>query len=66
MLVTFGSETWLGDIIDVKEEWNILQDNLDDIWNWSNGNRMKCKSTKCTTILSGMSNKNFWSNQGAH
>lgn len=31
MLVTFVSEMWLGDIIDVKEEWNILQDNLDDI-----------------------------------
>lgn len=31
MLVTFSAEMWLGYIINVKEEWNTLQDNLDDI-----------------------------------
>lgn len=33
MLMTFGAETQIRDIISAKQEWNVLQDNLDDIEN---------------------------------
>lgn len=63
--MTFGAEMQMRDT-KAKQEWNTLQDNLDDIENWSNGNRMKCYSTTCTAIHIGMNNKNFWYNWGAH
>ncbi|CAM5097898.1 unnamed protein product [Natator depressus] len=58
-LIKFADDTKLGGIANLEKDRNILQEDLDDLVNWSNSNRMKFNSEKCKVMYLGINNKNF-------
>ncbi|CAM4429601.1 unnamed protein product [Caretta caretta] len=63
VLIKFANDTKLGDIANLEKDRDILQEDLDDLVNWSNSNRMKFNSEKCKV---GINNKNFSYKLGTH
>ncbi|CAM4688129.1 unnamed protein product [Caretta caretta] len=66
VLIKFMDDTKLGGIANLKKDWEIIQEDLDDLVNWSNSNRMKFNSEKCKVINLGINNKNFTYKLGTH
>ncbi|CAM5140370.1 unnamed protein product [Natator depressus] len=59
VLIKFADDTKLGGIANLEKDWDIIQEDLDDLVNWSNSNRMKFNSEKCKVMHLGINNKNF-------
>ncbi|CAM5156864.1 unnamed protein product [Eretmochelys imbricata] len=66
LLIKFADDTKLGGIANLKKNWDIIQEDLDDLVNWSNSNRMKFNSEKCKVLHLGINNKNFNYKLGMH
>ncbi|CAM5165724.1 unnamed protein product [Natator depressus] len=66
VLIKFADDTKLGGIANLEKDRDILQDDLDDLVNWSNSNRMKFNSEKCKVMHLGINNKNFSYKLGTH
>lgn len=49
-----------------EENWNIIQEELDDLDDCSKRSKMKFNSTKCKVMHSGTNNENFCYKLGAH
>lgn len=49
----------MGGIINTEEGWNTIQEELDDLEEWSNKNMMKISSTKCNVMYLGTNHKSF-------
>ncbi|CAM5164461.1 unnamed protein product [Natator depressus] len=62
VLIKFADDTKLG----YREGLGIIQEDLDDLVNWSNSNRMKFNSEKCKVMHLGINNKNFSYKWGTH
>ncbi|CAM5130663.1 unnamed protein product [Natator depressus] len=67
VLIKFADDTKLGSIANSEKDQEIIQEDLDDLVNWSNSNRMKFNSEKCEVMHLGINNKNFsyklWTHQ---
>ncbi|CAM4679958.1 unnamed protein product [Caretta caretta] len=59
VLIKFADDTKLGGIANLEKDQEIIQEDLDDLVNWSNSNRMKFNSEKCKVLHLGINNKNF-------
>ncbi|CAM4378502.1 unnamed protein product [Caretta caretta] len=59
VLIKFADYTNLGGIANLEKDWDIIQEDLDNLVNWSNSNRMKFNSEKCKVMHLGINNKNF-------
>ncbi|CAM4684360.1 unnamed protein product, partial [Lepidochelys kempii] len=59
VLIKFADDMKLGGIADTEKDQDIIQEDLDDLVNWSNSNRMKFNSEKCKVMHLGINNKNF-------
>ncbi|CAM4695718.1 unnamed protein product [Lepidochelys kempii] len=59
VLIKFVDDTKLGGIANLERDRDIIQEDLDDLVNWSNSNRMKFNSEKCKVMHLGINNKNF-------
>uniref|UniRef100_A0A452IU09 Reverse transcriptase domain-containing protein n=1 Tax=Gopherus agassizii TaxID=38772 RepID=A0A452IU09_9SAUR len=59
VLIKFADDTKLGGTANIEKDRDILQEDLDDLVNWSNSNKMKFKSEKCKVMHLGINNKNF-------
>ncbi|CAM5123271.1 unnamed protein product, partial [Eretmochelys imbricata] len=57
VLIKFVDDTKLGGIANLERDRDIIQEDLDDLVNWSN--RMKFNSEKCKVMHLGINNKNF-------
>ncbi|CAM4501029.1 unnamed protein product [Lepidochelys kempii] len=66
VLIKFADDTKLGGIANLEKDRDILQEDLDDLVNWSNSNRMKFNSEKCKVMHLGINNKNFSYKLGTH
>ncbi|CAM4690969.1 unnamed protein product [Lepidochelys kempii] len=66
VLIKFVDDTQLGGIANLEKDWDIIQEDLDDLVNWSNSNRMKFNSEKCKVMHLGINNKNFSYKLGTH
>ncbi|CAM4522288.1 unnamed protein product [Lepidochelys olivacea] len=66
VLIKFADDTKLGGIANLDKDQDIIQENLDDLVNWSNSNRMKFNSEKCKVMHLGINNKNFSYKLGTH
>ncbi|CAM5074360.1 unnamed protein product [Natator depressus] len=66
VLIKFVDDTNLGGIVNLEKDWDIIQEDLDDLVNWSNSNRMKFNSEKCKVMHLGINNKNFSYKLGTH
>ncbi|CAM5112173.1 unnamed protein product [Natator depressus] len=66
VLIKFADDTKLGGIANLEKDWDIIQEDLDDLVNWSNSNRMKFNSEKCKVMHLGINNKNFSYKLGMH
>ncbi|CAM5151147.1 unnamed protein product [Eretmochelys imbricata] len=66
VLIKFEDDTNLGGIANLEKDGDILQEDLDDLVNWSNSNRMKFNSEKCKVMHLGINNKNFSYKLGTH
>uniref|UniRef100_A0A8C3FKP1 Reverse transcriptase domain-containing protein n=1 Tax=Chrysemys picta bellii TaxID=8478 RepID=A0A8C3FKP1_CHRPI len=66
VLIKFADDTKLGGIANTEKDWDIIQEDLDDLVNWSNSNRMKFNSEKCKVMHLGINNKNFGYKLGIH
>ncbi|CAM4659406.1 unnamed protein product [Caretta caretta] len=68
VLIKFADDTKLGGIANLEKDRDILQEDLDDLVNWSNSNsnRMKFNSDKCKVMHLGINNKNFSYKLGMH
>ncbi|CAM5111945.1 unnamed protein product [Natator depressus] len=66
MLIKFVDDTKLGGIANLEKDREIIQEDLDDLVNWSNSNRMKFNSEKCKVMHLGINNKNFSYKLGTH
>ncbi|CAM4651613.1 unnamed protein product, partial [Lepidochelys olivacea] len=66
MLIKFVDDTKLGGIANLEKDRDTLQEDLDDLVNWSNSNRMKFNSEKCKLMHLGINNKNFSYKLGMH
>ncbi|CAM5107583.1 unnamed protein product [Eretmochelys imbricata] len=66
VLIKFTDDTKLGGITNLEKDRDILQEDLDDLVNWSNSNRMKFNSEKCKVMHLGINNKNFSYKLGTH
>ncbi|CAM4667170.1 unnamed protein product [Lepidochelys kempii] len=66
VLIKFADDTKLGGIANTEKDRDILQEDLDDLVNWSNNNRMKFNSEKCKVMHLGINNKNFCYKLGTH
>ncbi|CAM4571088.1 unnamed protein product [Caretta caretta] len=66
VLIKFADDTKLGGIANLERDWDIIQEDLDDLVNWSNSNRMKFNSEKCKVTHLGINNKNFSYKLGTH
>ncbi|CAM4504902.1 unnamed protein product [Lepidochelys kempii] len=64
--IKFADDTKLGGIANLEKDRDILQEDLDDLVNWSNSNRMKFNSEKCKVMHLGINNKNFSYKLGTH
>ncbi|CAM5110902.1 unnamed protein product [Natator depressus] len=65
-LIKFADDTKLGGIANLERDRDIIQEDLDDLVNWSNSNRMKFNSEKCKVMHLGINNKNFSYKLGTH
>ncbi|CAM4563975.1 unnamed protein product [Caretta caretta] len=54
VLVKFADDTKLGGIANLEKDQDILQEDLDDLVNWNNSNRMKFNSEKCKVMHLGI------------
>ncbi|CAM4591327.1 unnamed protein product [Lepidochelys kempii] len=59
VLIKFVDDTKLGGTANLERDREIIQEDLDDLVNWSNSNRMKFNSEKCKVMHLGINNKNF-------
>ncbi|CAM5166439.1 unnamed protein product [Eretmochelys imbricata] len=66
VLIKFVDDTKLGGIANTERDQDIKLEDLDDLVNWSNSNRMKFNSEKCKVMHLGMNNKNFCCKLGTH
>ncbi|CAM4621975.1 unnamed protein product [Caretta caretta] len=66
VLIKFADDTKLGGIANLEKVRDTLQEDLDDLVNWSNINRMKFNSEKCKVMHLGINNKNFSYKLGTH
>ncbi|CAM5108276.1 unnamed protein product [Natator depressus] len=66
VLIKFVDDTKLGGIANLKKDRDIIQEDLDDLVNWSNSNRMKFNSETCKAMHLGINNKNFCYKLGTH
>ncbi|CAM5150473.1 unnamed protein product [Natator depressus] len=66
VLIKFADDTKLGGIANLEKDRDTLQEDLDDLVNWSNRNRMKFNSEKCKVMHLGINNKNFSYKLGTH
>ncbi|CAM5139726.1 unnamed protein product [Natator depressus] len=66
VLIKFADDTKLGGIANLERDREIIQENLDDLVNWSNSNRMKFNSETCKVMHLGINNKNFSYKLGTH
>uniref|UniRef100_A0A452HYE6 Reverse transcriptase domain-containing protein n=1 Tax=Gopherus agassizii TaxID=38772 RepID=A0A452HYE6_9SAUR len=66
VLIKFADDTKLGGIANTEKDRDIIQEDLDDLVNWSNSNRMKFNSEKCKVMHLGINNKNFRYTLGTH
>ncbi|CAM5106476.1 unnamed protein product [Natator depressus] len=66
VLIKFADVTKLGGIANLEKDRDIIQEDLDDLVNWSNSNRMKFNSEKCKVMHLGINNKNFSYKLGMH
>ncbi|CAM5148359.1 unnamed protein product [Eretmochelys imbricata] len=66
VLIKFADDTKLGDIANLERDRDIIQEDPDDLVNWSNSNRMKFNSEKCKVMHLGINNKNFSYKLGTH
>ncbi|CAM5174269.1 unnamed protein product [Natator depressus] len=66
VLIKFADDTKLGGIANLEKDRDIIQEDLDDLVNWSNSNRMKFNSEKCKVMYLGINNKNFSYKLGTH
>ncbi|CAM5165853.1 unnamed protein product, partial [Natator depressus] len=66
VLIKFADDTKLEDIANTEKDRDIIQEDLDDLVNWSNSNRMKFNSEKCKVMQLGINNKNFCYKLGTH
>ncbi|CAM4576074.1 unnamed protein product [Caretta caretta] len=66
VLIKFADDTKLGGIANTEKDRDIIQEDLDDLVNWSNSNRMKFNSEKCKIMNLGINNKNFCYKLGTH
>ncbi|CAM4605209.1 unnamed protein product [Lepidochelys olivacea] len=66
VLIKFADDTKLGSIANLEKDRDILQEDLDDLVNWSNSNRMKFNSEKCKVTHLGINNKKFSYKLGTH
>ncbi|CAM4371744.1 unnamed protein product [Caretta caretta] len=66
VLIKSADDTKLGGIANLEKDREIIQENLDDLINWSNSNRMKFNSEKCKVMHLGINNKNFCYKLGTH
>ncbi|CAM4664948.1 unnamed protein product [Caretta caretta] len=66
VLIKFADDTKLGGIANLEKDWEIIQEDLDDLENWSNSNRIKFNSEKCKDMHLGINNKNFSYKLGMH
>ncbi|CAM5120564.1 unnamed protein product [Natator depressus] len=64
VLIKFADDTKLGGIANLEKDRDIIQEDLDDLVNWSN--RMKFNSEKCKCMHLGINNKNFSYKLGMH
>ncbi|CAM5114511.1 unnamed protein product [Eretmochelys imbricata] len=64
VLIKFADDTKLGGIANLEKARDTLQEDLDDLVNWSN--RMKFNSEKCKVMHLGINNKNFSYKLGTH
>ncbi|CAM4373323.1 unnamed protein product [Lepidochelys olivacea] len=65
-LIKSADDTKLGGTANLEKDREIIQENLDDLINWSNSNRMKFNSEKCKVMHLGINNKNFCYKLGMH
>ncbi|CAM5077630.1 unnamed protein product [Eretmochelys imbricata] len=65
VLIKFADDTKLGGIANTEKDRDVIQEDLDDLVNWSNSNRMKFNSEKCKVMHLGI-NKNFCYKLGMH
>ncbi|CAM4653200.1 unnamed protein product [Caretta caretta] len=66
VLIKFVDDTKLGGIANTEKDQDIIQEDLEDLVNWSNSNRMKRNSEKCKVMHLGINNKNFCYKLGMH
>ncbi|CAM4590454.1 unnamed protein product [Lepidochelys kempii] len=66
VLIKFADDTKPGCIANLEKDRDIIQEDLDDLVNWSNSNRMKFNSEKCKVMHLGINNKNFSYKRGMH
>ncbi|CAM4552508.1 unnamed protein product [Caretta caretta] len=66
VLIKFADDTKLGGIANTEKDQDIIQEDLEDLVNWSNSNRMKFNSEKCKIMHLGINNKNFCYKLGMH
>ncbi|CAM4679733.1 unnamed protein product [Caretta caretta] len=66
VLIKFVDDTKLGGIANLEKDRNTLQEDLDDLVNWNNSNRMKFNSEKCKVMHLRINNKNFSYKLGTH
>ncbi|CAM5146391.1 unnamed protein product [Natator depressus] len=66
VLIKFADDMKLGGIANTEKDRDIIQEDLDDLVNWSNCNRMKFNSEKCKVMHLGVNNKNFSYKLGMH
>ncbi|CAM5121275.1 unnamed protein product [Eretmochelys imbricata] len=59
VLIKSADDTKLGGIANLEKDQDIIQEDVDDLVNWSNSNRMKFNSEKCKVMHLGINNKNF-------
>ncbi|CAM5130106.1 unnamed protein product [Eretmochelys imbricata] len=66
VLIKSADDTKLRGIANSEKDRDIIQEDLDDLVNWSNSNRIKFNSEKCKVMHLGISNKNFSYKLGTH
>ncbi|CAM4578493.1 unnamed protein product [Caretta caretta] len=66
VLIKFVYDTKLGGIANLENDRDIIQEDLDDLVNWSNSNRMKFNSEKYKVMHLGINKKNFSYKLGTH
>ncbi|CAM4536291.1 unnamed protein product [Lepidochelys kempii] len=66
VLIKFADDANLGGIANTEKDWDIIQEDLDDLVNWSNSNRMKFNREKRKVMHLGINNENFSYKVGTH